>query len=96
MIQLLAIMIYHINETIDFFDEIIDHIDEIISSFDESTILMKLLIVMIKLSTVLIDFLSNTSISHVDYYPHGSGYLSSWRLCYFPYLPCKAALWIFH
>ena len=69
---------------------LIDNIDEIIDRFDGIIARTDLLM---ELSTVLIDFLFDIFISHVDYFQHGSGYLSSWKLCYFPYLPGKGPLW---
>ena len=45
-------------------------------------------------SDEIMEFLSKIFNSHIDYYPYGSEQLSSWKLCYFPYLPGKDALWL--
>ena len=87
------------------FSDIIDHIYDIIENgnaiidrTDKNVVYICAVIdhagYIIYSSDEIMEFLSKISNSHIDYYPYGSEQLSSWKLCYFPYLPGKGPLWV--
>ena len=98
--ELLAVMMKLLN-----FSDIIDHIYDIIENgnaiidrTDKNVVHLCAVIdhagYIIYSSDEIMEFLSKIFNSHIDYYPYGSEQLSSWKLCYFPYLPGKVPLCI--
>ena len=103
--ELLAVMMKLLNfsDIIDHIYDIIENVNAIIDRTDKNVVYICAVIdhagYIIYSSDEIMEFLSKISNSHIDYYPYGSEQLSSWKLCYFPYLPGKGPLcvqrWIF-
>jgi len=97
--ELLAVMMKLLNfsDIIDHIYDIIENVNAIIDRTDKNVVYICAVIdhagYIIYSSDEIMEFLSKISNSHIDYYPYGSEQLSSWKLCYFPYLPGKGPLW---